>query len=68
MIGAVLVVLLLLTVGGCGCVVWSERGGPGWARVVARATVGLGGAVRRAARRRRIQERRLTGSGDTGGD
>ncbi|MFD8481759.1 hypothetical protein [Kitasatospora sp. NPDC059673] len=65
-IGVVLVVVLLLVVGGCGCVVWAERGGPGWVRVVARATLGAGEMVRRAERRRRIQGRRNNDSG--GGD
>lgn len=53
MVGAVLVLVLLLVVGGCVCVVWAERGGPGWVRVVARGTLGAGELVRRAARRRR---------------
>ncbi|MFF0298471.1 hypothetical protein ACFYS8_19375 [Kitasatospora sp. NPDC004615] len=64
MIGVVLVVVLLLVVGGCGCVVWAERGGPGWVRMVARATLGAGEFVRRDARRRRIEQRRNNSSGD----
>ncbi|MFD8599344.1 hypothetical protein ACFV1L_30515 [Kitasatospora sp. NPDC059646] len=69
MIGAVLVVVLLLVVGGCGCVVWAERGGPGWVRAVARVTLVAGELVRRDARRRRIEDRRRlldSGSGDAG--
>ncbi|MFE1319582.1 hypothetical protein [Kitasatospora phosalacinea] len=53
MVGAVLVVVLVLVVGGCGCVVWAEHGGPGWVRLVARGTLGAGELVRGAARRRR---------------
>ncbi|MEU3492143.1 hypothetical protein [Kitasatospora cineracea] len=67
MVGAVLVVVLLLVLGGCGCVVWAERGGPGWVRGVARVTLGAGRAVRWAHRNRK---RQLIsgGSGSSGGD
>ncbi|WP_409470056.1 hypothetical protein [Streptomyces sp. HC307] len=30
--------VLALAVGGCVCVVWAERGGPRWVRVVAAVT------------------------------
>ncbi|MFD7639267.1 hypothetical protein ACFV4P_01300 [Kitasatospora sp. NPDC059795] len=68
MIGVALVIVLLLVVGGCGCVVWAERGGPAWVRGVSRATLGVGEMVRRDARRRRAEDRRRignTGSGDS---
>ncbi|WP_033250641.1 hypothetical protein [Kitasatospora phosalacinea] len=53
MVGAVLVVVLALVVGGCACVVWAGRGGPGWVQLVSRATLRAGGLVRRAQRERR---------------
>ncbi|WP_033216517.1 hypothetical protein [Kitasatospora phosalacinea] len=65
MVGAVLVVVLVLVLGGCACVVWAERGGPRWVRLVSRATLGAGGLVRRVERDRR--RRGLSnGSGDSG--
>ncbi|KDN87119.1 hypothetical protein [Kitasatospora cheerisanensis] len=69
MTGAVLVVVLLLVTGGCVCVVWADRGGPGWVRAVSRVTLGLGEFVRRDARRRRREDRRRihdAGLGDGG--
>ncbi|MDN3020516.1 hypothetical protein [Streptomyces sp. S.PB5] len=42
MITLVLLGVLALAVFGCVCVVWAERGGPRWVRVVAAVTVGLG--------------------------
>jgi hypothetical protein len=60
----VLGLLLALAVGGAVCVVWADRGGPPWARVVARVTLALGSAVRAAGRSRR---RGLDRSGDDGG-
>ncbi|MGW3988381.1 hypothetical protein [Streptomyces sp. NPDC004830] len=39
---AVLLGVLALVVGGCVCVVWAERGGPRWVRVVAALTRGAG--------------------------
>ncbi|MFF4340642.1 hypothetical protein ACFY00_11970 [Kitasatospora sp. NPDC001540] len=56
MVGAVLVGVLVLVLGGCACVVWAERGGPGWVRAVSRATLGAGELVRRAQRRRQRRE------------
>ncbi|TGB06466.1 hypothetical protein [Streptomyces sp. MZ04] len=38
----VLLGVLALAVGGCVCVVWAERGGPRWVRVVAWLTRGVG--------------------------
>ncbi|CAL9338176.1 hypothetical protein SUDANB105_00213 [Streptomyces sp. enrichment culture] len=46
----VLSAVLLLAIGGCACVVWAERGGPRWARVVARLTVGAGELLSKAGR------------------
>jgi hypothetical protein len=46
----ILSVVLLLAIGGCVCVVWAERGGPRWARVVARVTVAAGELVSTAGR------------------
>ncbi|GLW74288.1 hypothetical protein Kpho02_65860 [Kitasatospora phosalacinea] len=66
MVGAVLVVVLVLVLGGCVCVVWAERGGPGWVRLAARATLGAGELVRRAERRRR--RRGISDGPDGGGD
>ncbi|MEU8436835.1 hypothetical protein AB0F18_28805 [Streptomyces sp. NPDC029216] len=63
----VLGLLLVLAVGGAVCVVWADRGGPGWVRVVARVTLGLGSAVRAAGRNRRRGLNRGGGDAD-GGD
>ncbi|MEU9042975.1 hypothetical protein AB0D63_15050 [Kitasatospora sp. NPDC048343] len=60
MVGAVLIGVLVLVVAGCGCVVWADRGGPPWTRVVAALTVRTGEALRSALRSRR---RRNTNSG-----
>ncbi|MFF3005215.1 hypothetical protein ACFVTF_20660 [Kitasatospora sp. NPDC057940] len=67
MVGAVLVGVLVIVVGGCVCVVWAERGGPRWVRAVASVTLASGSLLRRSSRRRR---RSLSGgnSGDSGGD
>ncbi|MBL1120326.1 hypothetical protein JK364_49760 [Streptomyces sp. 110] len=60
----VLLGVLVLAVGGCVCVVWAERGGPRWARVVAAVTLAAGELLRRSAKNRRRS--RTTGGG--GGD
>ncbi|MGV9855264.1 hypothetical protein ACWDWU_41905 [Streptomyces sp. NPDC003442] len=60
----VLLGVLVLAVGGCVCVVWAERGGPRWARVVAAVTLAVGELLRRSAKNRRRS--RTTGGG--GGD
>ncbi|MEW2451459.1 hypothetical protein AB0896_28525 [Streptomyces parvulus] len=52
--------LLLLVVGGCGCVVGAVRGGPRWTRGVSRATLPAGELMRDANRRPR-------GGGSIGG-
>ncbi|MEK2490668.1 hypothetical protein WN990_14010 [Kitasatospora purpeofusca] len=69
MIGAVLIGILALVVGGCVCVVWADRGGPRWTRAVAAATVGAGGLVRRyqkAQSRKSNNGSETLGGGDTG--
>ncbi|MEU8515966.1 hypothetical protein AB0C76_30970 [Kitasatospora sp. NPDC048722] len=63
MVGVVLVAVLVLVVGGCACVVWAQRGGPGWVRAVAAVTLGAGDLVRSGAKRRR---RRGTNGGGGG--
>ncbi|GAA3907550.1 hypothetical protein GCM10023084_69710 [Streptomyces lacrimifluminis] len=40
-----LIGVLVLTVGGCVCVVWAARGGPPWVRAVATATLVAGRVV-----------------------
>ncbi|WP_371648149.1 MULTISPECIES: hypothetical protein [unclassified Streptomyces] len=63
MIGLLLLGVLALAVGGCACVVWAERGGPRWTRVVAAMTLAAGELVRRSGKNRRRQV-----NGTTGGD
>ncbi|WP_187280288.1 hypothetical protein OIE71_34140 [Streptomyces sp. NBC_01725] len=53
MIAPVLLGVVALAVGGCVCVVWAERGGPGWARAVAAVTLAAGKLVRRSESNRR---------------
>ncbi|MFE6751169.1 hypothetical protein ACFVGM_35350 [Kitasatospora purpeofusca] len=65
MIGVVLVGILALVVGGCVCVVWADRGGPRWTRVVAAATVGAGKAVRSY---QKAQRRQISSNNNSGGD
>ncbi|MEV6399105.1 hypothetical protein AB0M39_30710 [Streptomyces sp. NPDC051907] len=55
---------LALAVGGCVCVVWAERGGPRWVRVVATATLGAGELLRRSGKSRR----RSVSGNDGGGE
>ncbi|MFF7995689.1 hypothetical protein ACFZDG_38690 [Kitasatospora xanthocidica] len=62
-IGAVLIGLLVLVLAGCGCVVWADRGGPAWTRVIAALTVRAGDALRSA-----LRNRRRGGSNSGGGD
>ncbi|MFF2526585.1 hypothetical protein [Streptomyces liangshanensis] len=45
--------VLALAVGGCVCVVWAERGGPRWVRVVATITLAAGKVVQYSAKNRR---------------
>ncbi|MFI8822865.1 hypothetical protein [Streptomyces sp. NPDC053431] len=42
--------VLVLAVAGCVCVVWAARGGPRWARGVAKATLVAGELAREAGR------------------
>jgi predicted anti-sigma-YlaC factor YlaD len=53
MIVAVLLGVLALIVGGCACVVWAERGGPRWARVVATVTLTASELLRASGKKRR---------------
>jgi uncharacterized membrane protein YccC len=53
MIGAVLLGLVVLLVGGCACVFWAERGGPRWARVVATVTLSASELLRSSDKKRR---------------
>ncbi|MFI8306883.1 hypothetical protein ACIF80_26290 [Streptomyces sp. NPDC085927] len=64
MIALVLLGILVLVVGGCVCVVWAERGGPRWVRVVAAVTLGAGELLRRSGKNRRRDLDRPTGDGD----
>ncbi|WP_108933858.1 hypothetical protein [Streptomyces ardesiacus] len=52
MVLLLLAAVLLLAVGGCGCVVWAARGGPPWTRAVAAATLAAGELVRASGRSR----------------
>jgi hypothetical protein len=54
----VLTGVLVLAVGGCACLVWAARGGPRWARGVAKATLSAGELLRSGRSNGR------TGSGD----
>ncbi|MFJ9173933.1 hypothetical protein [Streptomyces sp. NPDC102360] len=53
MIVLVLLGILVLTVGGCACVVWAGRGGPRWVRGVATVTLAAGELVRHSQKDRR---------------
>ncbi|MEV8544170.1 hypothetical protein [Streptomyces sp. NPDC051572] len=53
MIGAVLLVLVVLLIGGCACVFWAERGGPRWARVIATVTLSASELLRSSDKKRR---------------
>ncbi|MGV9268932.1 hypothetical protein ACWDRR_30185 [Kitasatospora sp. NPDC003701] len=55
---------LVLAVGGCVCVVWAERGGPHWVRVVATVTLAAGELLHLARRSRRRSINRSSGGGD----
>lgn len=60
-----LLLFLACAVGGAACVVWAERGGPRWVRIVARVTLGIGAMVRGAEKTRR---RGVNRSGGNSGD
>ncbi|MBK6010615.1 hypothetical protein [Streptomyces sp. MBT53] len=53
MIIVLLLGILVLVVGGCACVVWAERGGPRWARVVATVTLTASELLRSSDKKRR---------------
>ncbi|MET9015502.1 hypothetical protein ACWC4C_34720 [Streptomyces olivaceoviridis] len=55
--------VLVLVIGGCVCVVWAERGGPRWVRIVAALTRGAGELLS-SAQKSRSRNR----SGDTDDD
>ncbi|MFE6818866.1 hypothetical protein [Streptomyces sp. NPDC057677] len=55
--------VLVLTIGGCVCVVWAARGGPRWVRGVAAVTLTLGSILRDSNRRR---GRGSNGGGNSG--
>ncbi|MDH6695640.1 hypothetical protein ACIQKE_12155 [Streptomyces griseoviridis] len=61
---ALLVGVLALVVGGCVCVVWADRGGPRWVRVVAAMTLGVSALVRGSAKRQRRGIGRTSSDGD----
>lgn len=56
--------VLVLTIGGCVCVVWAARGGPRWVRGVAAVTLTLGSAVRSGNRRGSVGSGKDDGGGD----
>ena len=68
MIVLALVGVLVLTVGGCVCVVWASRGGPRWVRAVAAVTLGMGKVGRGAGRSRQSSGTDLSvlGGSDSG--
>ncbi|MGV9933484.1 hypothetical protein ACWDY4_23245 [Streptomyces olivaceoviridis] len=55
--------VLVLVIGGCVCVVWAERGGPRWVRIVAALTRGAGELLSSAQKSRNRNR-----SGDTDDD
>ncbi|MCU7827094.1 hypothetical protein [Kitasatospora sp. DSM 101779] len=72
MITALLLAVLVLTVGGSVCVVWADRGGPRWVRGVASVTLAVGELVRESEKKRLRKARKNMGdinssSGDGGG-
>ncbi|MEU4098147.1 hypothetical protein [Streptomyces sp. NPDC026673] len=56
--------VLALVVGGCVCVVWADRGGPRWVRVVATLTLAAGELLRQSEKSRRRSLSRSNGNGD----
>ncbi|MER6976763.1 hypothetical protein [Streptomyces carpinensis] len=60
----VLIGIVVLAVGGCVCVVWAERGGPRWARVVATVTLAAGELLRRSGKNRRRGLNQIADDGD----
>ncbi|MFC9624378.1 hypothetical protein ACFTXM_31850 [Streptomyces sp. NPDC056930] len=68
MVVLVLIGVLALVVGGCACVVWAERGGPRWVRVVATTTLTASHLLRHAQKGRRRSLITGNGNGGDGGD
>ncbi|MBK3576259.1 hypothetical protein JHN63_21040 [Streptomyces sp. MBT65] len=64
MIVVLLLGVLVLLIGGCACVVWAERGGPRWARVIATVTLTASELLRSSDKKRR----RGLNSGNQGDD
>ncbi|MER7735900.1 hypothetical protein ABTX80_33975 [Streptomyces erythrochromogenes] len=66
----VLLLLVAAAVGGAACVVWAERGGPRWVRIVAGVTVGIASLVRGAQKsgRRSAGGSNNSWSSDSSGD
>ncbi|MYS82097.1 hypothetical protein GTZ85_18265 [Streptomyces sp. SID5474] len=62
----VLLGVVALAAGGCACVVWAERGGPRWVRVVATMTLAAGSLLRHARKHRRRSNSGDAGSGSDG--
>jgi len=60
----VLLGILALAVGGCVCVVWAQRGGPRWVRVVATVTLTAGELLRSSEKNRRRSPNQNGGDGD----
>uniref|UniRef100_A0AAU2JQ29 Uncharacterized protein n=1 Tax=Streptomyces sp. NBC_00049 TaxID=2903617 RepID=A0AAU2JQ29_9ACTN len=61
-----LLLLLAAAVGGAACVVWAERGGPRWVRIVASVTLGIASMVRSAEKRGRRSRNSGGGNSDGG--
>ncbi|MFJ5306700.1 hypothetical protein [Streptomyces sp. NPDC088350] len=64
MIVVLLLGLLALLIGGCACVVWAERGGPRWVRVVATVTLTASELLRDSQKKRRRGPGRSGGNDD----
>ncbi|MFE1175962.1 hypothetical protein [Streptomyces sp. NPDC058773] len=62
----VLLGVLVLAIGGCVCVVWAERGGPRWVRVVATVTRIAGEVLRSAGKHQSRSLHRSSSDGDQG--
>ncbi|MFE9773655.1 hypothetical protein ACFYOV_18695 [Streptomyces sp. NPDC005931] len=61
----VLLGVLVLVIGGCVCVVWAQRGGPRWARVVSTVTLAAGELLRGSGKGGRRGSNGTTGGGDS---
>ncbi|MFE9630624.1 hypothetical protein [Streptomyces sp. NPDC006463] len=63
--GVILLLLLAAAVGGAACVVWAERGGPRWVRIVASVTLGIASVVRSVQKSGRRNKSNGGSSGDS---